>query len=185
MKTFMLSLFFLSFSFTAFAQLPPRIRVPQGTQTDAQKAQAAKDKLYATPGVFKPLTNFTKGEKYYSGDKRYFFTFQEDGNFVVYKTATSKPLWNSHTNGKAVKKCVFQRDGNLVMYDYNRDPIWDAWTDQKNKNGSSIGKGDVFSSSETPLYMTMQDDGNLVIYGPFSKSSQANVIWSSNTFERN
>ena len=183
MKTIIICLLFLNFSVVAFAQ-PPRIKVP-GSQTEAQKAEAAKDKLFATPGVFKPSTNFTKGVKYYSADNRYFFTFQEDGNFVVYKVAGSKAIWNSNTNGKAVKYCTFQRDGNLVLYDYTGNPVWDAWTDQSNRNGSSFGKGDIFSSSEVPLYMQMQNDGNLVIYGPFSKSRQSNIIFSSNTFEKN
>jgi hypothetical protein len=184
MKKIIIGLLFFNFSLTAIAQIQPRIKVP-GSQTEAEKAKAEKDKLFATPGVFKPGTSFKKNEKYFSADNRYFFVFQDDGNFVIYKVAGSKAVWFTHTNGKAVKTCMFQRDGNLVLYDYTGKPVWDAWTDQKNRNGSSWFKGDTFNVGGVPLHLYMQSDGNLVIYGSTSKSGINNVLWSSNSFERN
>ncbi len=141
-------------------------------------------------GWFKPGTKFAKDTKYYSEDKRYFLQFQSDGNLVVYKvvsTRSANPVWNSRTNGRAASGCVFQQDGNLVLYDYNADPVWNAFTDANNRNNAGprrfAPRGTVFVAQEQP-YMVMQNDGNLVIYsGPYPK--RTSIIWATESFERN
>jgi len=171
----MKKLLFLAVLFLAagqcIAQTPPRIKVP-GNTTLPQ-------------GVFKPNTSFTKGERYYSADKRYCLIFQEDGNLVIYKFASARkysPIWNAGTNGIAMKSCVFQEDGNLVLYDYAGKARWAA-------NGGAVDKsksgGDKFyPTGPDSHWLAIQDDGNLVIYvGKYRAMN--NPRWSSGSFEKN
>lgn len=146
----------------------PRIRVPGS----------------APKGHFAGNTIFTKDQKYYSADDRYFMLFQSDGNLVVCKvigTNNFKPIWNTHTNGKAVKSCVFQKDGNLVLYDYTGKATWDAFTDTKNKNNEGLKRfavqADEFFTGVSIL--VMQSDGNLVIY------TGGVARWNAGSFEKN
>jgi hypothetical protein len=57
---------------------------------------------------------------------------------------------------------ILQGDGNLVIYDKNRAPLWDSGTWQPERNEKFI--------------LNMQNDGNLVIYNHYNQP-----IWSSNT----
>lgn len=100
----------------------------------------------------------------FSKDGRYKLWMQKDGNLVLYKIVSGRrtPLWSSNTSGRAVERCVFQRDGNLVVYGFSNKVVWAAASDRK---GGS--------------YMLLQNDGNLVIY-----NRQDRPIWASNTDER-
>jgi hypothetical protein len=152
------------------------------TQKDVKDAEA----MYKRQGFFRPNTVFEKNKKYYSEDNRYYLVFQEDGNLVVYKMG--KAVWHTHTNGKAIKKCVFQGDGNLVLYNYNDKAIWAAFTEQYDNL--------IVKKSTLPV-LVMQSDGNLVIYNswfrynynyvkPFTPGAKNLMIsWSSGTNEKN
>jgi hypothetical protein len=100
-----------------------------------------------------------------TGNGRYTFVFQGDGNLVLYKNYLNhprKPLWASGTNGRSVEVCVMQGDGNLVLYDPDAHPVW---------------------ASNTPGHagsrLVMQDDGNAVIYPPNNVA-----IWATNTVQK-
>jgi pimeloyl-ACP methyl ester carboxylesterase len=93
-----------------------------------------------------------------SGDGRFDFTYQGDGNLVLYQHGS--PLWASNTHGTAPGVVVMQHDGNFVMYDADNVAIW--WT------GSSNGYPGA--------WLIVQDDGNVVVY---SESGQA--LWASGT----
>lgn len=130
---------------------------------------------------------FEKDQKFYSADKRYFFTMQSDGNFVIYKFTQGRritAIWHTHTNGKAIERCVFQKDGNLVLYDYTGKAQWNAWADQINRNEAELGFLEFpparkeYPKVPEPI-LVMQNDGNLVIY----KDNW--VPWSSDTYEKN
>jgi hypothetical protein len=190
MKTLILLSFILMCALQSIAQRPG-IRRPTPTpppipiQKDTpEQAQAKVDaEMVKRRGFFARNTSFTKDTRYYSEDGRYFFAFQSDGNLVVYKG--SKAIWNSHTNGKAVAKCVFQGDGNLVMYDYANKVVWDSNTDSRNRRAviDKLSGIDHTKYYSTP-WMTMQNDGNLVIYG-LGYPTPDFVQWSSNSFEKN
>lgn len=132
-------------------------------------------------GTFAANTSFAKDTKYYSADNRYFLHFQADGNLVMYKVTGSNsftPIWNTHTNGKAVKSCNFQADGNLVLYDYTNKAVWDAYTDRQNREKKGLLDGDTFYPAGTKK-ITVQVDGNLVI------TSDGSPVWNSGSFEKN
>jgi len=147
-------------------------------------AQAPASGIDTRQGFFKPGTTFVKGQKYFSEDNRYALVFQEDGNLVIYKFGRNKnrsnhAVWNSGTVGIAMKSCVFQTDGNLVMYDFSGKPRWDAFSDDKRKNGAPT----IFKKGGASI-MVMQNDGNLVLYmSPYPKTSE--VRWASDSFEKN
>lgn len=94
-------------------------------------------------------------ERLVSENGAYVFTLQLDGNLVLYTGA--KALWASGTNGVAVKECIMQTDGNLVLYGYDGKAVWATGT---NGNPSS--------------YLIVQNDGNVVIYHP-------SPTWATNT----
>lgn len=92
-----------------------------------------------------------------SPNGKYRATLQTDGNFVVY--SPNRAIWSSLTWNTNVKMISNQPDGNLVLYNENRQPLWHSNTWRR---GSSR--------------LVMQDDGNLVLY-----SSTGVPTWYSGT----
>jgi len=92
-----------------------------------------------------------------SGDRRFTFIYQGDGNLVLYKG--NAPLWATGTNGKGVGVCIMQTDGNLVIYTRGGHALWASGT-----NGSINS------------HFIMQNDGNGVIYRPDN-----HAVWATNT----
>lgn len=70
---------------------------------------------------------------------------QRDGNLVLYRQSDRLVLWASNTANIYVKFCLFQSDGNLVLYTTNHQARWSSNTFGRN-------------------YLRVQDDGNVVIY---------------------
>lgn len=176
MKTLLLFLFLVICAQTITAQTKLGIRIPKETP---------EQQMDKRQGFFKQNTSFEKDKRYFSEDKRYALIFQSDGNLVVYKIAGMKAIWNSHTNGRAVKSCVFQGDGNLVMYDYANKAVWNSDDDAKNRKYNFLEKinpPDDFRPRDA--WMTMQSDGNLVIYSG-TYPNPYSVAWASNSFEKN
>ena len=56
---------------------------------------------------------------------------------------------------------ILQDDGNLVVYDANKNPIWATGT-----NGQGEG----------PYKLKVQEDGNVVLY-----DKDKNPLWATNT----
>lgn len=86
---------------------------------------------------------------------------------------------------------VFQRDGNLVMYNRDRVALWDAKT--QNRGTRAIFQDDgnlvvynnasaIFASNTNGRgdFLKIQDDGNLVVYG-----SRGSAIWASKSQNAN
>jgi hypothetical protein len=92
-----------------------------------------------------------------SANGRYHFTYQTDGNLVLYDGGA--PLWASGTDGRPVGVCIMQGDGNLVIYTRGGTPIWSSDTWQH--PGSRL---------------VVQDDGNVVIYRP-----DGTPVWATGT----
>jgi hypothetical protein len=85
------------------------------------------------------------GVAYYNSGFR--LQFQNEGNLVLYYMATCTALFSSNTQGQNANLCVMQGDGNLVIYDNNRKPLWYSRTD-----------------GHPGAWLQLQGDGNLVIY---------------------
>ncbi|MGI8459131.1 MAG: hypothetical protein ACR2LI_13600 [Propionibacteriaceae bacterium] len=98
------------------------------------------------------------GNAIHSGNGRYTFVYQGDGNLVLYDGG--HPLWASGTNGRPAGVCIMQGDGNLVLYQRGGQPIWASGT-----NG------------HPGSHLVTQDDGNVVIYQP-----NGHPIWATNTW---
>jgi GH25 family lysozyme M1 (1,4-beta-N-acetylmuramidase) len=61
-----------------------------------------------------------------SGNQRFSFIHQADGNVVLYDEHT--PLWSSGTEGTATDVLFMQADGNLVLLDPAGEPVWNTKT---------------------------------------------------------
>jgi hypothetical protein len=92
-------------------------------------------------------------------------SMQTDGNLVIY-TGTGVPLWASHTAG--TNSLHMQVDGNLVVYNNVGKPLWASGAGNADQLCSPHTRGlDWYIHSPDSQYkLLMQDDGNLVIYGP-------------------
>jgi len=96
------------------------------------------------------------GESISAPNKDFWLTCQKDGNLVLYHRG--QPLWDTRTYGMAVRECVMERDGNLVLYEYSHNAVWASNT-----------------QGNPGAYLAVQDDGNVVIYVPECP------IWSTGT----
>ena len=109
------------------------------------------------------------GERLNSSQNKFYAVMQDDGNFVVYSSASingkgkDNPTWASNTNGQgqAPYRVIMQNDGNLVLYDKSNASLWASGS-----NGKGTG----------PYKLVMQDDGNLVVY-----DSKNQPIWATMT----
>jgi outer membrane lipoprotein-sorting protein len=97
------------------------------------------------------------GQSVTSANSRFSFTYQGDGNLVLYDNST--PLWASATDGQPVGVCIMQTDGNLVIYARGGLALWASNTWQH--PGSRL---------------VDQDDGNVVIYRP-----DGTPVWATGT----
>ncbi|KAL5697717.1 hypothetical protein ACHQM5_028834 [Ranunculus cassubicifolius] len=75
-----------------------------------------------------------------------------------------RAIWSTGTVGRAANCYVtMQRDGNLVLYDYNNRAMWAS-----NTNRASAA-----------YYLSVQCDGNCVVYAP-----GGSAIWATGTNRR-
>lgn len=89
----------------------------------------------------------------------YFFYMQADGNLEIRTNdPNSKNVWNSNTGNKGTN-CLLemQTDGNLVAYNANKKPIWNAET-------HSFWNPKYSEKKYKPTKLVLEDDGKLVLY---------------------
>ncbi len=121
-----------------------------------------------------------------SSSKATTLVMQTDGNLVLYDSS-GVALWASGTSGHAGAGAhlVTQADGNLVIY-IGTTPLWATYTtlsvpdqlhrvDKTQWSGSNLFVGQKLETADRKYYMTLQADGNLVLYSP------NRAIWSSGT----
>ena len=111
---------------------------------------------------------------------------QGDGNLVIYD-AHSAPLWASNTAGKPGAWLTVQNDGNVVIYDSGNHPLWATNTVVPGQPapktqagrllvGQGLMAGSSITSASGSLTLSMQVDGNLVLYDWYGQP-----MWSSKT----
>jgi hypothetical protein len=126
---------------------------------------------------------------------------QSDGNFVLYAPDGKTAVWSTKTNGTLGNYSLdLQNDGNLALYATgNPNPLWTPstwnpppWTSLSYLGGNRLDS-DCFWGICAPLpgyiqlnqylrstngeyALLLQDDGNLVEYGP-----GYHVLWNSKT----
>jgi hypothetical protein len=109
---------------------------------------------------------------------------QGDGNLVVYG-ATGCPVWASQTAGNAGGFFQLQSDGNLVVYNASSQAKWATGTGSigakpsacgEVKAGEGLAPGETVSACGGCFSVTMQSDGNLVLY-----KKAGGALWSSAT----
>ncbi|GAX84520.1 hypothetical protein CEUSTIGMA_g11940.t1 [Chlamydomonas eustigma] len=134
-----------------------------------------------------PVTSLSVGQFIQSPNGKFCFTLQSDGNAVVYKTsyyslpsdlAARAPFATFATNtaGTNAASIVMQNDGNLVIYDSNKKPLWACCIKSPGMpDGTSmVHRG---GGGTAPFNLQMQDDGNLVVYDATISPKWA-IIWN-------
>jgi len=108
------------------------------------------------------------GEVMYSDEGRYLATLQHDGNFVVYRNAAPlRAVWSTNTTGRGAVTADMQADGNFVLLDSSRRPIWHTASNGPNRSftinelGQAvvIAPGQVhwsFAGALLPLYQRLR-----------------------------
>ena len=55
---------------------------------------------------------------------------EKDGNLVINCDPDNKVIWSSKTQGITIQNgVIFQSDGNLVLYNFEHEPVWTSNTD--------------------------------------------------------
>ena len=107
---------------------------------------------------------------------------QGDGNLVEY-SHHSRPLFASGTDGHGGAYVAIQDDGNLVVY-AGSTALWSTGTANLPpapascgaiEPGHGLAPGETINSCDGRYALTLQGDGNLVLY------HGANALWSSGT----
>jgi hypothetical protein len=91
-----------------------------------------------------------------SADGQSFFTYQGDGNLVLY--TPGGPVWASSTVGSP-GTAIMQSDGNLVIYDGSGAPVWASHTEGNPGAFLSLlndGRFAIYRADGTPLWSSAQ-----------------------------
>mgnify|MGYP002335825529 CR=1 FL=1 len=135
-------------------------------------------------GNLELYVNFKKAwESRTSGSTAVRLLNQSDGNLVLY-SATGTALWSSNTSGLSAGPLRLQSDGNLVLYSATGTALWSSNTAGSNqlniitqifRQGSSLFAQQRITTPDRKVYLTLQEDGNLVLY------RESTPIWDSVT----
>lgn len=101
-----------------------------------------------------------------------------DGNLVVYNTS-SQPLWATYTEGNTDDALRLENNGNLVVVASSGRILWQTGAlDHSLFGGESLSglDSEVLISPDQQFQLSMQPDGNLVLYNDFGRA-----LWASNT----
>lgn len=99
--------------------------------------------------AMRPGETLPPGRSLTSASGAYSFTYQTDGNLVLYRNQDNHPLWDSGTARTSTRVCIMQHDGNLVIYD---------------AEGQVPFRSDTHGNPGS--HLVVQDDGNVVVYRP-------------------
>lgn len=132
-----------------------------------------------TAGVTSPIWSTGTG-----GNSGAWLGVQSDGNVVLY-SASGSALWS--TGALGITKFVVQDDENVVGYNSAGQAAWNAgkttnsygwnWRGSDSlTTGMTMVREQYIRSADGRYITVMQDDGNLVVYGPGQT-----LLWNSGT----
>ena len=107
--------------------------------------------------ILNPGEELAPGQYRLSPDRRFWLTYQTDGNLVLYQRGVG-PLWASNTI-TSPGYAAMQTDGNFVLY-------WPSWVPYWATN----------TAGNPGAYLAVQNDGNVVIY-----RSNGTWMWQTGT----
>ncbi|MCI5081306.1 MAG: hypothetical protein MRY78_06445, partial [Saprospiraceae bacterium] len=144
---------------------------PSGTSTTTLSEMTFSDQSY-TPrtydisesNVLENDQQLKRGAYITSPSGLFQLIFQEDSNLVLY-TKGGYPMWATATDKKDGTYAIMQADGNLVIYNDQDKAIWGL-----------NNEADHFTFVKNAK-LTLQDDGNLVLYKPDGSTA----IWATGT----
>ncbi len=114
------------------------------------------------------------GPPIYTANGQYKLILQTDGNFVLYRTSDSTPLWGSvNTFLKGGTRLYFQKDGNLVLYTDAGVSVWSTNIISYAANTHPLAREDA--------RLLFQDDGNFIMCLPDNSTSLMGHIGASGT----
>lgn len=91
---------------------------------DSRRAVVMDMPLPGQPNInYRYTTRFSS----YSPDRSRLLAWQDDGNLVVYDTASGRSVWASNTSRRG-ETLAFQSDNNIVIYDNRGVGVWDSGT---------------------------------------------------------
>jgi hypothetical protein len=145
--------------------------IPPAQVNDPAWGNVIGDTIYAG-------TELRANDSLLSPNKRYLAIFQQDGNFVVYRTPDMHGLWATNTENRGANLCAFQTDGNLVVYTTweAQNGYWDSQYNDETGEWESVyvevegthteyyGRWHTATHNQGGNRLVIQDDGNLVIY---------------------
>jgi len=130
--------------------------IAAGAQSPA--SASASTSTASAPNVLRAGQKLLSGSWLVSSNGLWRLVMQPDGNLVLY--LQGKPYWSTNTRRHAGDYAVMQSDGNFVIYQGQRS-IWSSASSRSLKGA---------------YYLSVQNDGNVVIYTPTNKH-----IWATNT----
>ncbi|MEV7602511.1 RHS repeat-associated core domain-containing protein [Kitasatospora sp. NPDC089797] len=135
--------------------------VPGSYQYDA----AGNTTKIANPGANKTMGAgfvLSPGESVRSSSVQ--LTMQPDGNLVLTSLRTGLVTWSTDTANHPGAWATMQDDGNFVVYDPQRVPLWSSqsWTGPNSK-----------------FFAVVQDDGKFMVYGPGWSPKWDSKTWTT------
>ncbi|MFD5918373.1 hypothetical protein ACFVYP_17745 [Kitasatospora sp. NPDC058201] len=91
-------------------------------------------------------------------------TMQSDGNLVLTSLRSGTAVWSTGTQGHPGAGATMQDDGNFVVYDPQRVPLWSSNT--------WVGNGSGY-------FALVQDDGNYAVYTAGWQAKGSASTWNS------
>ena len=101
--------------------------------------------VHMTSNTLNPGDRLAPGMARYSADGRFVFTYQLDGNLVLYQRGVA--IWNIQRFSSSPGYTVMQPDVNFVTYDSGGHPYWYSGT-----------------YGYSGAWLIVQSDGNVVMY---------------------
>ncbi|MFF4919989.1 RHS repeat-associated core domain-containing protein [Kitasatospora sp. NPDC001261] len=146
---------------TVKSTFPNNGSTPGSNQYDA----AGNTTKIANPAATKTLGAgfvLNSGESVRSNSTQ--LTMQTDGNLVLTSLRTGLVTWSTNTQNHPGAWATMQDDGNFVVYDPQRVPLWSSQT---------------WIGANSKYFAVVQDDGKFIVYAPGWVSKWGTSTWNA------